>query len=181
MKEIKVRVKSKFKTRLYLRQLEVSLKMRRGTISTNISCLLRLHPADPVIVSLSDAPGRVASSVCARNGDGRTANLRSENSKVLYPSVNFLSQQTEVLNAMKGLGAWLERDVYDRQTDLRVVLARINKISDILDAQLSAKDAGPSNNPDVVPEGSNERTPQHAAASRSSSPLMDVLSEGDFY
>jgi hypothetical protein len=39
-------------------------------------------------------------------------------------------QQRELMRYMKGLNEWLERDVYDRQAELRGVFARVDRLRD---------------------------------------------------
>jgi hypothetical protein len=40
-----------------------------------------------------------------------------------------VDQQRELMRYMRGLNEWLERDVYDRQSELRGVVARVEQLS----------------------------------------------------
>ena len=40
-----------------------------------------------------------------------------------------VDQQRELMRYMRGLNEWLERDVYDRQSELRNVVARVDQLS----------------------------------------------------
>lgn len=43
-----------------------------------------------------------------------------------------VDQQRELMRYMRGLNEWLERDVYDRQNELRGVVARVDELRDQL-------------------------------------------------
>ena len=40
-----------------------------------------------------------------------------------------VDQQRELMRYMRGLNEWLERDVYDRQSELRGIVARVDQLS----------------------------------------------------
>jgi hypothetical protein len=41
-----------------------------------------------------------------------------------------VDQQRELMRYMRGLNEWLERDVHDRQSELRGVVARVDQLRD---------------------------------------------------
>lgn len=43
-----------------------------------------------------------------------------------------VDQQRELMRYMRGLNGWLERDVRDRQSELRGVIARVDQLRDDL-------------------------------------------------
>ena len=52
-----------------------------------------------------------------------------------------VDQQRELMRYMRGLNEWLERDVYDRQSELRGVVARVEQLShDIRGIRAQGKD-----------------------------------------
>ena len=52
-----------------------------------------------------------------------------------------VDQQRELMRYMRGLNEWLERDVYDRQSELRGVIARVEQLSqDIRGIRAQGKD-----------------------------------------
>ena len=53
-----------------------------------------------------------------------------------------VDQQRELMRYMRGLNEWLERDVYDRQSELRGVVARVEQLShDIRGIRAQGKDS----------------------------------------
>ena len=52
-----------------------------------------------------------------------------------------VDQQRELMRYMQGLNEWLERDVYDQQSELRGVVARVEQLShDIRGIRAQGKD-----------------------------------------
>ena len=58
------------------------------------------------------------------------------------PCSSTVDQQRELMRYMRGLNEWLERDVYDRQSKLRGVVARVEQLShDIRGIRAQGKDS----------------------------------------
>ena len=43
-----------------------------------------------------------------------------------------IDQQREIMRYMRGLNEWLERDVHDRQEEIRAVAARVDQLRDLM-------------------------------------------------
>lgn len=56
-----------------------------------------------------------------------------------------VDQQRELMRYMRGLNEWLERDVHDRQSEIRGVVARVDQLSsDLRGLQRRGKDIFPT-------------------------------------
>ena len=53
-----------------------------------------------------------------------------------------IDQQREIMRYMRGLNEWLERDVHDRQSEIRAVAARVDQLRDLLLGVMSGQGQG---------------------------------------
>lgn len=53
-----------------------------------------------------------------------------------------IEQQREIMRYMRGLNEWLERDVQDRQEEIRAVTGRVDQLRDLLMQVLSRPTEG---------------------------------------
>lgn len=53
-----------------------------------------------------------------------------------------IEKQREIMRYLRGLNEWLERDVHDRQSEIRSVNARLDNLADHFDDMLGRRPGG---------------------------------------
>ena len=53
-----------------------------------------------------------------------------------------IDQQREIMRYLRSLNEWLDRDVHDRQSEIRSVTERVDYLSDLVNQALRTRDEG---------------------------------------